>query len=284
MKRSSKHPVARVPVAVATLLMVSAWLFVAPGVRAQEEPLPDGAELLDRLVERSGGKAAYDKIQSRVTRASFEMPAAGLKLAMTIYQAKPNKNYTVMESEAIGKIERGTDGEVAWESSMTTGPRVIEGAERVQFMRGAEFDLITHWRDFFEKAECVGIENVNEKPAYKVVVTPKEGDPETWYLDKESGLTVRVDITVQSPMGAVPVQSYHGDVREVDGLLLAHKVEATVMGQARVMTVEGIEHNTEIPADRFEIPAAIQELLAPAEAAPAEAAEPAKEAAPAATE
>jgi hypothetical protein len=268
MKRSRERATFRVPLAMAIVLVASACLTGFQGLRAEEETLPDGAALLDKLLEASGGSAAYDKIRNRITRSSFEMPAAGLKMAMTIYQAKPNKNYTLMESEAIGKIERGTDGEVAWEKSMTTGPRIIEGEERVQFMRGVEFDVITRWREFYEKAECVGVENVNEKPAYKVVITPKEGDPETWYLDKESGLTIRVDITVQSPMGEVPVQSFHSDYREVDGIRMPHKVEATVMGQARVMTIESVEHNSEIPDDRFALPAEIRELLEPDEAEP----------------
>ena len=42
---------------------------------------------------------------------------------------------------------------------------------------------------------------------------------------------------------------------------MAHKTRVIVMGQERILTIESIEHNVEMPADRFELPDQIKELL-----------------------
>ena len=95
----------------------------------------------------------------------------------------------------------------------------------------------------------------------KVVVTPKDGKPQTLYFDQESNLAVRVDMVVENPMGTIPFTSYMSDYRDIDGILIPHTVEVEVMGQKRVIKTESVEHNVELPADRFALPAEVRSIL-----------------------
>ena len=52
-----------------------------------------------------------------------------------------------------------------------------------------------------------------------------------------------------------------GDFRKVDGIMLPFTSRMKVMGQERVVTVEQVEHNVTLPADRFALPAAIAALV-----------------------
>jgi hypothetical protein len=233
-----------------------------PGVlRAQDEKLPKGETILDKYVEVTGGKAAYDKLHNRVIKGTFAVPAQGLELTMGIYEASPNKTYMVLESDAIGKIEKGTEGDLAWELNPMTGPRLQEGEEKAVALRGATFDAVQNWRKLYKQAECVGLETIDGKPCYKVVLTAKAGPPETRYYDKESNLIVKTEMNMPSPMGSIPIESYASDYKRVDGILMAHKVRVLAMGVERNMMFESVEHNVKLPEDRFKLPAEIQALV-----------------------
>jgi hypothetical protein len=230
-------------------------------LRAQEVKLPKAEAILDKYVEVTGGMAAYKKLNNRVTKGSFEIVGQGLTFSLVIHSAGPDKLHTVLQSDQLGKIEKGTDGKVAWEINVMTGPQIKEGDERAVVLRSAAFDGVPQWRRLFNKAECVGVETIEGKPAYKIILTPNEGPPETRYYDKESNLLVKVEISLTLPMGTIAMEFYPSDYKRVDGVLFPHKTRMMVLGTERIMTIESIEHNVEIPKDCFKLPAEIQELV-----------------------
>lgn len=244
-----------------TCVLVLVCLAGSAAVWAQAEELPKAETILDKYIEATGGKAAYDKINNRVIKGSVEPVGSGMKLTMTVYAAKPNKTYALIESEAIGTIERGTTGDAAWENSLMGGPVVKSGQEKIEMLRDARFDRMAYWHDVYKQAECTAIEDVDGTSCYKIVMTPKEGKPHTFFLDKESSLLVKVEATVENPMGTFPVEVYTSDYKKVDGLLIAHKVRQMAAGQEIHIVTESIEHNVDLPADRFDPPAEVKELL-----------------------
>jgi len=247
----------------APLLLVLTLVYVTTplALRAEDEKIPSAEEILDKYVEVTGGKAAYEKLTSAIVHLTFEMPAQGLKADLQIYSAMPNKLYTVMESPALGKIEKGVSGDVAWEVTMMMGPQIKEGQERTDMLREAIFDKAWNWRKVYQKVECLGVETVNEKPCYKVVQSPPDGKPQTYYYDKESHLPVKLEAVHESPMGTIPIESYMSDYRKVGDFLSPHHVRVIVMGQERTITTQKIEYNAKIPEERFKLPPQIQQLL-----------------------
>ena len=215
---------------LSVFLSVVVVCFAPPGVlSAEEAKLPGGEVILDKYVEATGGIEAYEKIHNRVTTATLELAQAGIKAKMTIYHAKPNKVYTQAEVDALGKIESGTNGDVAWELSMITGQKIKEGQERADALREAIFNKFAYWRKVYQKAECVGIEPIEGRSCYKVVMTPKTGTPQTFYFDQESNLLVKVESILEHQMGTIPIELFISDYKEVDGILLPHKAKAKIM-------------------------------------------------------
>ena len=230
-----------------------------------DEALPDGATVMDKFVDASGGKDAYDKIDNRLIKGTFEMPAAGISMDLTIYAAKPNVNYTLGESEAMGRFEQGTDGEIAWEVSTMSGARFMEGEEKADTMRNAIFDATAYWRDVYETVETVG-----ETACYKVVATPAGGSPQTMYFDQESGLLIQVETILHHSMGDIPIKSLMSEYQEVDGIKMPFHTTSSMMGQDRAITLTSVEHNVEMAADRFAVPEEVREILEIPEATRAE--------------
>ena len=241
--------------------VVAALLAAISLPRLVAADLPKAETILDRYVEVTGGKADYEKLHSQVATGIFEVPAAGLKGAIAMYSAEPDLVYTEIVLEGIGKITDGTDGKVAWANSAMQGPHIKEGAERAQAMQAARFNGELHWREVYKTAETTGIEAVDGKDCYKVVLTPAEGSAVTHFYDKDSGLLAKVSLISQTPMGEMAADSFASDYRKEGDILLPHKVRQSVAGQEFVITIDTVKLNPEIPKDRFDLPDEIKALV-----------------------
>jgi hypothetical protein len=237
-----------------------AGLLCGSGHVRAEEPLPKAEEILDKFVDVTGGKAAYEKVHNEKSAGTFEFVGKGVKGTLTSYRAEPNKMYTRVELENIGAIEHGSDGETAWTLSALQGPHIAEGEERALALREATLREPLLWRKLYKSVETAGVENVDGAACYKVVLTPNEGKPETQYYDKKSNLLVKMTMTVVSQMGEIPTEMVVSDYKVQDGLLSPRKIRNKMLGQEFETTVGQIEYNVDMPKDRFDLPNEIKAL------------------------
>src|ERR1017187_2174547 len=223
--------------------------------------LPKAETILDKYIEVTGGKAAYQKLHSQMESGSFELPAMGVKGVMTSYRAEPDLAYTEIVLEGIGKMQVGSDGKVAWTNNPMQGPHIQEGAERAQAMQTGRFNGELNRREIYKTAETAGVEAVESKDCYKVVLTPAEGSAMTHFYDKESGLLAKISLITHTPMGEVPADSFFSDYRKEGDILVAHKVRQVAASQEFVITVDTVKSNPEIPKGRFDLPDEIKALV-----------------------
>jgi hypothetical protein len=231
------------------------------GVVAAAADLPKGEVLLDKYIEVTGGKAAHARIHSDMTTGTMEFKAMGLKGKITTYGAEPDKKYSEVLLDGVGKMQEGVNGDVAWSFSAMQGPRVKEGDEKTETLLQAKFNSDLNWRDLFKTAETVGVETVDGKECYKVVLTPKTGSPSTRWFDKESNLLVKLEMTSKSAMGEIQSEMVVSDYRKEGDILLPHKMIVKAGPMEFVATVDTVQHNPEIPKDRFDVPDEIKALL-----------------------
>jgi hypothetical protein len=241
-------------------ILLCAAVVLATGARAPAADLPKAETILDKYIEVTGGKAAYEKNHSELSTGSMEFVGKGIKGTVSSYRAEPDKSYTEVDIQGIGKVKEGSDGKTAWSLSAMQGPRIKDGDERASSIQAARFNAELHWRDVYT-AETKGVEQVDGKDCYKVQLTPKEGMAITRFYDKESNLLVKMVMTVKSPMGEMPVESYVGDYRKEGGILMAHKVTQKAMGQEIAITIDSVKYNAEIPKDKFEPPDEIKAMM-----------------------
>ena len=246
--------------AIRTTLIGLVAAAIAP-VFAQDQ-LPSGATIVDKYIEATGGKAAYQKIHSAVVTGSILLGATGIKGTVTVHQAEPALMLTEINIEGIGKIQEGSDGTVAWSVSAIQGARLKDGEEKAAALREAAMHSDVNWRDYFTKAETVGVESVDGKACYKVVLTPKEGSPETRFYDKDTNLLLRSTRTLKSPMGDLDAESTAGDYRRDGDILSAHKMIQKVASQELVTTIDSIQYNVTIPKEKFDLQDEIKALIA----------------------
>jgi hypothetical protein len=242
----------------AALVLVS---FTAAMPARAADDLPKAETILDKYVEVTGGLAAYNSHHNEIVTGTMEIASAHIKGKLTSYHAAPVKYYTEVDIEGLGKIQKGTDGTVAWSLSAMQGPHLEDGDEKAMDLRTARFAGEAHWRDDYSKVETVAAETVNGKQCYRVLLTAKQGSPVTEYYDKQTGLLEKLSTTVKTPMGDLDTEIIVGDYRKEGPLLMPHVMHQTAMGQEIVVTFETVKFDTDIPKDRFDPPAEIQALL-----------------------
>jgi hypothetical protein len=222
--------------------------------------LPKGEDIMEQMVEATGGRAAYERCHTRVSKGTLELAAQGIKGSIQIYQFEPNKIYVETNLPGAGKTQQGCDGETVWEKSITTGPRIKKGAERDSALGDAVFNWEANWRKVYASAECTGEETIQGKPCYRVLLKTLQGRTRTAYFDRDSHLLVRVVGKELTYLGEIPGEKTMSDYRRVDGVLIPHKSCYKAVGQEMVVTFDDIKNNAGIPSSKFELPADIKKL------------------------
>ncbi len=251
-------------IAAGLMLAVAGIGVACPATSARAEDGPPQAEaLIQKMIDATGGKAAYDRMQSRFSTGKMSLPKMGIELSYTAWAGRPNKSYALMESPALGTMESGCDGSTVWENSAMAGPSVKKGSERAMQLREADVDNWPNWKTYYKSATTVGADTVAGQATWKVEMVPLEGFPETMWMDQATGLLLKTSMKVQSEMGEVPMEVFMEDYREVCGMKIPFRTRQVMMGgmQEMVTTTDSVACNPVVPKDRFDLPAEIKALL-----------------------
>jgi zinc protease len=227
--------------------------------------LPSGAEVMDTYIKNTGGKSIYKKVKNRVVKMTMSTQAMTAKI--TQYTAAPDKLRMVIETDVMGKIDQGYNDGVAWMMNPMMGAMILPEGQADQVKKQAHFYSDIEWRKVYDKAECTEETKFEGETCYKVVLTPKEGDPETRFYEKDTGLLLGQETVSQGPMGTMTSKAVLSDYKEVGGILYPHKIVNAMGTNTMTMTFESIKTDTDIPADTFKMPEEVAKKIAEQKAA-----------------
>ncbi len=250
----------RVAFGATLLLILGATLAAAGQIAGQTSPLPKAESILDAFVEKSGGRAVFDKIANRRTTSTMKLSVLPAPAEVTTILTKAGPYRVVVDSQAIGKVEYGSDGRTVWEINPMSGPKIWEGTEskRFQFLYG--LDLPMRWREVFKKVKCTGLETVEERPTFKVQAVFLDDYPITYYFDQVSGLLVKIECPMDTTIGTSLQEVFLRDYRTVAGTLFPYLQIRRELGREMTLTFKSVEYNVEIPEGRFALPEAIRKI------------------------
>lgn len=218
--------------------------------------MPTAQEILAKYVQAIGGREANEKIKSRITKGTQEIPAAGIKGTFEIYAAAPNKFINKSNISGIGEFLDSFDGQTAWAINPLQGSRDKSGEELAQAKLTYNFYREINLAKLYPKIELKGTEKIGASDAYVIVATPDNLPPETFYFDAQSGLLVRQDATLITPEGKTPTKSFFEDVREVDGVKIPFRVRTMLPQFEVVVTTTEVKHNVAVEDAMFDKPKA----------------------------
>ena len=223
---------------------------------------------MDKYVEVTGGKAAYEAIKSRIVKGQQTLPG-GVTGKFELYSVYPDKFRSIVELP-VGTLERGSDGKTVW-VSFPAGATILEGAQRVLAIRDSTQDRFGRWRSIFQKAEYIGDEDVDGTQCSEVVLTLKPIDPKveespvTTFIAQDSGLivkwTAKLTGELSGPQGNLEATIHLSDYRKIGDVSIPYQMKAAIQDNEISVKIEEIVFNTEIPPDKFALPEAVKEQL-----------------------
>jgi hypothetical protein len=248
---------------VLALGMFAACLTGGSRLAAQEPKadLPRAEDILTKEEQAVGGMEVHQKVKTVIMKGTITVNDT--KVAFGLYHAAVDKHYKEFSVEGLGTKEIVVNGDLAWGTDSITGAQILTGDDKAQAYRDAAqfaevFRRVGNWRKEFKEVKCIGGEKVAGKLAYKVHLTAPNGQVLIDYYDKESSLLVKRDTVVD---GKTVSYTLHSDFRKVDGIVHAFTTKIVNGPSEVVVTIDRIEHNVELPEERFAVPAEIKKLM-----------------------
>jgi photosynthetic reaction center cytochrome c subunit len=222
-------------------------------ISATANPLPSAEEILQRYTQALGGEAAISTIMSRQDKGTLDAPAHHMHSAVEIYRKAPDKIVTMVHAPR-GDSSQGYDGSVAWQAR---GDEVEElrGDDLIRTKDLAAFNSGLNLKKSYARREVTSIAKINGHEASCVNASRSTGAPDQYYFDTQSGLLLRFSTQIDSPLGAIPQDTYYEDYRDVSGVKVPFVVRVMRPDGETIYNWQQIQTNVPVDDRRFEKPA-----------------------------
>lgn len=238
------------------------------GDAKSHDPLPTPDQVFDNYLQALGGKAAVDKIRTRVTKGTLLRPmlinsgtpkAAILNRGETwtieTFQKAPDKFLAIITTPDR-VIYQGFNGSVGW-TKTSKGHLEMSSIETARLKRQTDLYKDLKLRQQYSKINVIGKEKIGDREVYVIEALSLNKKMERLFFDTQSGLLLRHTIFTQTKLGLDPEQTDYKDYREIDGAMLPFTVRISYLddnhfGTTRTLT--DIRQNVPIDDARFDTP------------------------------
>ena len=238
------------------LLLLVGWTHIASAQTVDE--------VVERCVTAAGGRAALGKVTSRSTSGTITLstPAGDITGSVELLNAVPNKSRSLVKANlsALGAgqlvMDQRFDGNVGYVLDNLQGNRDITG-NQLDNLRSSSFPhSFLNYKEMGTTARLEGKEKLGEREAYVLVFEPTSGSVVRQYIDAQTYVAIKVVMKIDVPQLGQEVEQTTAffDYRDVDGIKLPFRVEATSSVQNYTIVITKVEHNVRIDETLFSKP------------------------------
>ncbi|HYK91468.1 MAG TPA: hypothetical protein VE398_22045 [Acidobacteriota bacterium] len=236
------------------LLRIASLLILTAPVAAQTAD-----EIIAKYIGTIGGKEKIEAIKT--LRRTGKYTGGGGFEAVFVQE---NKRTNLVRQEITFQGMTGIsayDSKAGWKIEPWSGKKDVEtmGEEELKaIVEDADFDgpLVDYQRKG-NKVEYLGIEPVEGTDTYKLKVTLRNGDIRNFFMDKDSGVPIKIETKRMVRGAEQESETILGDYKEVAGVYFPYSFESGAKGssQRSQITYEKIEANVTLDDSRFQPPA-----------------------------
>jgi hypothetical protein len=250
------HRASTDPVNVPSLPIATTVEGGGPGpAAATAETLPTSAQIVDKYLQAIGGRAAADRLKTRLMKGSF-IGADGKPMPFEVHLQAPDKALVIISSPQ-GTITQALNGDKGWIKTAKE-QRELRGNEISRFRAVAQtFDAV-QLKEAAASMKITGREKIGDREAYVMVWPVDERRTQKLYFDAQTGLLLRIITYINTALGPIPSQVDFDDYREVEGVKLPFTVRQSSVDARNDSTRKFTEVKGNVPADdaQFNPPAA----------------------------
>ncbi|MDE0398277.1 MAG: pitrilysin family protein [Candidatus Poribacteria bacterium] len=229
-----------------------------PMPEASEADMAKAKEILAAAVEAHGGLEKLKSVKNIVVegRVTANSPMGQMQVEAKSYYVYPDKLRQDLKLPQM-EITQIYDGSTAFAvTPMGIQPFPPEAATAFKNTISREpIWLLTHLLENDIRVQYAGSEEVQDKPAYILLVSEPSGDALRLFISEETHYIVKLAYR-EVVQGVVTNQeAFLGDYRDVDGIKIAHHVLQNANGElSSDVSVTGITLNAELDASLFQEP------------------------------
>lgn len=221
-------------------------------VSLQGVGLPSVDQIIEKNIKGMGGKAAIEKVKTRVLKGSISNAMTPSPITWEMRQKAPNKRLAIMEMQGFGKVREVYDGKTAWTEAPGMSVQEKTGEELARVRRDAEFYRELRWKELYPHMTVLGQTNVAGRTVYQVEAKPATGTADVLYFDAENGLLLRMDSETAMGEGKVVLAIYFEDYKVVDGVKVPHLVRMPAPEQYKfTLTISEVKFNVPMEEAEF---------------------------------
>lgn len=217
-------------------------------------------DLIARHLVARGGAEQLHAIQSVTMTGKMRPPGfdGDFQYAETI--ARPGNVRTDITLQGL-TIVQAWDGQAGWQIQPFSGRKDAErlsSDDTKSLQEEADFEgALVDYKAKGNTVAYIGDEDVDGAPAHAIRVKLKNGDEQTYYLDPDAMLTIRV-VTKQTLRGAEQQSvTDYGDYEKIEGVYFPLEIESGPKDQPNVrqrVTIDKLTVNTPLDAKIFAFP------------------------------
>ena len=215
--------------------------------------LPAAEQLLDKYLAAVGGAEALQKITSRVQKGTLTA-FGGQHFPAEIYSKAPDKRFSVMHLLG-GESVTAFDGKQGW-LSVPGRVHMMSATENAFAHIDADLYLPAHLKTLYQEFRVNAGDKIDGHETYMVVGQTEGQLPLHLYLDKESGLLLRLIRYAETPLGRNPTQIDYADYRDANGVKMPFRWTLARPGNRFTIQIEQVQQNVPVDDAKFAPPPA----------------------------
>ncbi|MGA2130924.1 MAG: hypothetical protein ABSH50_01305 [Bryobacteraceae bacterium] len=216
---------------------------------------PSVDQILEKYAQALGGRAAYEKVTSRLMAGTVEIPDDNVTGPARVIAKAPASFRLTLDIPGYGIVETVLDGPAGWERNPDNGTRAMSKTDLVTAQRDHDFYREIRLKDLFSKMQVAGSDKVEGRAAYIIEMAVGDGPSEKLYFDSENGLLLKRDferVTLED--GIVQYEVVYGDYRDVDGIKLPTRIEQRAPDNTMIFKFTEIKNNAALEDTAFAKP------------------------------
>jgi len=217
--------------------------------------------MIAKHIAARGGAEALKAIQTLTITGKFRPPGFDANLAYFETIDRPGKARIDITLQGLTVVQ-SYDGASGWQIQPFNGrkdPETLSSDDVKSLQEEADFeDPLIDYKAKGDTVTYLGLEEVDGAPTHAIRVNLRNGDTQTWYLDPDLWLAVRVTTrTIQRGVETINDTDF-GDYEKVAGVWFPFEQESGTEGssQRQHLTYEKVEVNLPVDAGRFVQPIA----------------------------
>ena len=230
-----------------------------PETETREAALPTAKQVVDLMIEFSGGVEAFKDPKPTKTTGSFTIPQAQLTGSMTTWSAPPNLMRVDIELPGLGTTKNGFNGKIGWTLDPTRGPSIMDGSMLEEIKREANSNAMLDLLKDFPEAKVTGRETF--EGAECVVLRLEKGKVlKEQFVEEKTGRLVGTRSKMPTPMGEIPSTAIIEKWITIGSRKVPAKTVIKMMGMEQVMQIDKVITDEPISPEVFALPPAIKAL------------------------